>query len=165
MKSSSLVAFFVSIFLISAAVSQETPITIRAGTLLDGRGKVLHDVSVVVQNGKVVRVEKSHGTPAYDLHKLTVLPGWIDVHVHITWYFGADGRLAERDNSPAQGALAAAGNAWTTLMAGFTTVQSVGSPEDKDLRTAINAGEIPGPRILTALRPIADPKLTPEQIR
>ena len=50
-------------------------------------------------------------------------------------------------------------------MAGFTTVQSVGSPEDKDLRTAINAGEIPGPRILTALRPIADPKLTPEQIR
>ena len=165
MKSSSLVAFFVSLVLISAAVSQETPITIRAGTLLDGKGKVLHDVSVVVQNGKILRVEKSHGTPTYDLQKLTVLPGWIDVHVHITWYFGADGRLAERDNSPAQGALAAAGNAWSTLMAGFTTVQSVGSPEDKDLRTAINAGEIPGPRILTALRPIADPKLTPEQIR
>jgi imidazolonepropionase-like amidohydrolase len=166
-KSSRLVVFFASLFLMSAAVAQEkeTPITIQAGTLLDGRGKVLHDVNVVVQDGKIVRVEKARGTPTYDLRKLTVLPGWIDVHVHITWHFGADGRLAEKDDSPAQAALAAAGNGWSTLMAGFTTVQSVGSPEDKDLRAAINAGQIPGPRILTALRPISDPKLTPDQIR
>jgi imidazolonepropionase-like amidohydrolase len=50
-------------------------------------------------------------------------------------------------------------------MAGFTTIQSLGSPEDKDLRAAINSGMLPGPRILTALHPIEDAKLTPEQIR
>jgi imidazolonepropionase-like amidohydrolase len=165
MKSSRRVAFFASLLLISAAAAQEKPITIQAGTLLDGKGNLQHDVNVVVQNGKIVRVEKSRGTPTYDLRRLTVLPGWIDVHVHITWYFGAGGRLADKDDNPAQAALAAAGNAWSTLMAGFTTVQSVGSPEDENLRAAINAGEIPGPRILTALRPISDPKLTPEQIR
>jgi imidazolonepropionase-like amidohydrolase len=165
MKSSRLLVLFASLWLTSAAVAQEIPITIQTGTLFDGKGRVLHDVNIVVQDGKILRLEKSHGTPTYDLHKLTVLPGWIDVHVHITWHFGPDGRLAERDDNPAQAALAAAGNAWSTLMAGFTTVQSVGSPEDKDLRSAINAGEIPGPRILTALRPISDPKLTPEQIR
>jgi len=51
------------------------------------------------------------------------------------------------------------------LMAGFTTIQSLGAPEDKDLRDAIARGDIPGPRIITALNPIDDPKLTPEQIR
>jgi imidazolonepropionase-like amidohydrolase len=51
------------------------------------------------------------------------------------------------------------------LEAGFTTVQSVGAPEDKDLRDAINRGDIPGPRILTALRPISDPSLTLDEIR
>ena len=166
------VAFLASLFLISTAAAQQPPITIQAGTLLDGKGNTLHNVDVVIQDGKILRVEKSRGNPTYDLRKLTVLPGWIDVHVHITWHFGPDGRLAqlaqkndEKGESPAQAALAAAGNAWSTLMAGFTTVQSVGAPEDKDLRDAINAGQIPGPRILTALRPIADPKLTPEQIR
>ncbi|MGH9393779.1 MAG: amidohydrolase family protein, partial [Terriglobales bacterium] len=55
--------------------------------------------------------------------------------------------------------------AWATLQAGFTTVESVGSPGDKDLRDFINRGEIPGPRILTALRPITSTRLTPDQIR
>src|SRR5260370_20221820 len=50
-------------------------------------------------------------------------------------------------------------------MAGFTTIQSLGSPEDKDFRAAIQSGVLPGPRILTALKPIEDTKLTPEQLR
>jgi imidazolonepropionase-like amidohydrolase len=164
MKSYRIPLFLTFAFILVAASAQENPITIQAGTLLDGKGGIHHDVVVVIQHGKILRLEKPHGRPTYDLRKLTVLPGWIDVHVHITWHFGPNGRLEEKD-SPANAALAAAGNAWATLMAGFTTVQSVGSPEDKDLRDAINAGEIPGPRILTALRPIADSKLTPEQIR
>lgn len=158
-------SIFLFVLFAWSAVAQEVPITIHAGTLLDGKGKALHDVTIAVQNGKILRVEKASGPATYNLNKLTVLPGWIDVHVHITWHFGPDGRLAEDNDSPAQAALAAAGNAWATLMAGFTTVQSVGSPEDKDLRSAINAGEIPGPRLLTALRPIEDSKLTPDQIR
>jgi imidazolonepropionase-like amidohydrolase len=153
------------VFVVLAGIAQENPITIRAGTLLDGKGHVLHDVDITVQNAKILRVEKSAGDATYNLSRLTVLPGWIDVHDHITWHFGPSGRAEAKDETPAQGALAAAGNAWATLMAGFTTIQSLASPEDKDLRAAINAGQIPGPRILTALRPIVDSKLTPEQIR
>jgi imidazolonepropionase-like amidohydrolase len=73
--------------------------------------------------------------------------------------------LEDKSETPGQAALAAAGNAYATLMAGFTTVQSLASPEDKDLRAAINSGHVPGPRILTALNPIEDAKLTPDQIR
>lgn len=153
------------LFVLSAAIAQENPITIQAGTVLDGKGKVLHDIQIVVQNGKILRVEKTHGAANYNLSKLTVLPGWIDLHDHVIWHFGPNGRLEDKNETPEQAALAYAGNAWKTLVAGFTTIQSVGSPEDKDLRDAINAGVLPGPRILTSLTPITDPKLTPEQIR
>lgn len=145
--------------------SQETPVIIQANTILDGQGHVLHGMQIVIQNGQIQRLEKAAGTATYNLKELTILPGWIDVHDHITWHFGPNGRAEDKSETPAQATLAAAANAWATLMAGFTTIQSLGSPEDKDLRDAINAGQIPGPRILTALRPIVDPKLTPEQIR
>src|SRR5690242_19738284 len=153
------------LFILPAAIAQEKPVTIQAGTVLDGKGHVLHDVQIVVQNGKILRVDKAQGPATYDLSKVTVLPGWIDLHDHVIWHFGPNGRLEDKNETPERAALAFAGNAWSTLMAGFTTIQSVGSPEDKDLRDAINAGVLPGPRILTALRPITDSKLTPEQIR
>jgi imidazolonepropionase-like amidohydrolase len=155
------------ILLAGAAAAQSgqeptnTPIVLRAGTLLDGRGHALHNMQIVVENGKIVRVEKlqpAKGT-IYDLGKMTVMPGWIDVHDHITWHFGPNGRVEDRTETEGQAALAAAANAYKTLMAGFTTVQSLGSPEDKALR-ASTAGGAPGPRILTALVPIADAKLS-----
>jgi imidazolonepropionase-like amidohydrolase len=155
-------------------LAQEKPITVQAKTVLDGRGNVLHNVEIVIQNGKIRRVQnvraegakpEARGTPTYHLGELTVLPGWVDVHVHITWHFGPNGKLEDKNETPREAALAEAGNAWSTLMAGFTTVQSVGSPEDKDLRAAIARGDIPGPRILTALNPIDDPALTSDQIR
>jgi imidazolonepropionase-like amidohydrolase len=154
-----------------AAVAQQATVVIRAGTLLDGKGHVLHNVLVVVQDGKIVRVDpnakdqRTQGSAFYDLSRLTVLPGWIDVHDHITWHFGPNGRLEDKSETPTQAALAAAANAYATLMAGFTTVQSLGSPEDRELREAIAGGALPGPRLLTALNPIEDAKLTPEQIR
>ncbi|HXA83532.1 MAG TPA: amidohydrolase family protein [Candidatus Dormibacteraeota bacterium] len=144
------------------------PVVIRAGTLLDGAGHTLHNVLIVVRDGKIIRVEPNaqfHGAASYDLTHMTVMPGWIDLHDHITWHFGPNGRVEDKSESPSQAALAAAGNAYVTLMAGFTTIQSVGSPEDKELRAAINTGAVPGPRLLTSLEPIEDPKLTPEQIR
>jgi imidazolonepropionase-like amidohydrolase len=64
-----------------------------------------------------------------------------------------------------QGALAIAGNAWETLRAGVTTIQSPGSPEDRDLRDAIARGTLPGPRILTSLAPLTERSGTPEQLR
>jgi imidazolonepropionase-like amidohydrolase len=151
------------------ASAQDTPLVIRAGAVLDGRGHVQHDVEIVIENGKIARVGKpassSKGLKTYDLRRLTVLPGWIDLHDHITWHFGPNGKLDDKSETPAQAALSEAANAYATLMAGFTTIQSVGSLEDKELRAAIENGGLPGPRILTSLEPIADPKLTPEQIR
>lgn len=164
MKIKGLIA--VCAFLFAVAGAQQSPVIISSGTVLDGRGQVLHNVQIVVQNGKILRIDRqAKSAPTYDLRRVTVLPGWIDVHDHITWHFGPNGRPEDKDETPAQAALAEAGNAWITLMAGFTTIQSVGSPEDKDLRAAINSGAIPGPRVLTALRPISDPRLTPQQIR
>ncbi|HYL10846.1 MAG TPA: amidohydrolase family protein [Candidatus Acidoferrales bacterium] len=145
--------------------AQDSPIVLQASTILDGRGLVLHDTRIVIENRKIARIDPRAEGLTYDLRGLTVLPGWIDVHDHITWHFGPNGRAEDKDESSAQAALAEAGNAWATLLAGFTTVQSLGSLEDKDLRAAVRSGMIPGPRILTALRPIANSKLTPDQIR
>lgn len=161
--------FIVSLAL--AAVAQAQTVIIRAGTLLDGKGHTLHNVLIVVQEGKIVRVEPNAkdaritGAASYDLTHMTVMPGWIDLHDHITWHFGPNGRIEDKSETPSQAAFAASGNAYATLMAGFTTIQSVGSPEDKELRAAIQRDAVPGPRLLTSLEPIEDPKLTPEQIR
>src|SRR5580658_1266226 len=147
----------------SLAVAQEQPIVLRAGTVLDGKGGVRHNVAVVVQNGRIQKIDPAAGS-GYDLRNMTALPGLIDTHVHIAWHFGPDGRYQPRDDSQVSALGYTLENAYVTLMAGFTTVQSVGSPIDGPARDAINRGVLPGPRILTALRPLSNPNLTPEQI-
>ena len=146
----------------------DAAIVLWASTILDGRGHVLHDTRIVIQGGKIVRVDAKAEGRGYDLRGLTVMPGWIDTHVHIGWHFDAEGRLAGEKEPAAQAALGAAANAWSTLQAGFTTIQSVGSPTDRDLRDAIARGAIPGPRILTSLEPImgkGEETGTPEELR
>src|SRR3712207_3320162 len=96
------------------------------------------------------------------------MPGWIDAHVHITWSFGRDGKNAGASETTQEAAYRAASNAWLTLTAGFTTVQSVGSPTDVPLRDAVERGALPGPRILTAVEPLfgqGEKTGTPEEIR
>ena len=87
------------------------------------------------------------------------------MHAHVVWYFNAQGRYhtSSDGETPVQGAIAAAGNAYETLMSGVTTLQSPGSPEDKDLRDAIARGAVPGPRILTSLGSISGG--SPDSIR
>jgi len=144
-------------------------IVIAAGTLLDGKGHVQHDVRIVVEGSKIVAVNQGTKGPVdYDLRRLTVLPGWIDAHVHITWIFGPGGKNAGTEGTTQPDAYKAASNAWLTLMAGFTTVQSVGAPNDVPLRDAIAQGIIPGPRILTAVEPLVgrgEATGTPDDIR
>lgn len=156
------------LLLCASAVAQERTITILTDNAFDGRGGVLRNARIEVRGDKIVSVHKQTGAlePAtYDLRELTVLPGWIDSHVHITWHFGPNGHFGEKNEPPERATLEMEGNAWRTLMAGFTTVQCLGSPEDKLLREAINNGVVPGPRILTAITPLTDEKLTPDQIR
>jgi len=145
------------------------PTVIRAGTLLDGKGGMRHDVRITIQGSKIIGIDPWKGQPFdYDLRGLTVLPGWIDAHVHITWIFGKDGKNAGTDGTTQEDAYKAASNAWLTLMAGFTTVQSVGAPNDVPLRDAIARGILPGPRILTAVEPLegkGDATGTPDEIR
>ncbi len=159
----------------SQAAAQSKRIVIAASTVLDGKGHVLHDVRIVIEGSKIEAVDPvdSKSDPRaepvdYDLRGLTVLPGWIDAHVHITWIFGQDGKNAGQGGTTPDAAYAAASNAWMTLMAGFTTVQSVGSPADVPLRDAIAKGSIPGPRILTAVEPLfgqGEKTGTPDEIR
>ena len=150
------------------ALAQTKQIVIAASTVLDGRGAVLHDTRIVVEGSKIVRIDPNAGPVNYDLRGLTVLPGWIDGHVHITWSFGPDGKSQGAAGTTPQATFAAASNAWVTLLAGFTTVQSVGSPNDLSLRDAIARGELPGPRILTSAEPFlgrGDQTPSPDEIR
>src|ERR1043165_1757853 len=126
---------------------QNKRIVIAVSTVLDGRGHVLHNTRIVIEGATIVALDPKAGPVDYDLRGLTVLPGWIDSHVHITWSFGRDGRNAGADETTQDAAYRAASNAWLTLMAGFTTVQSVGSPRDVPLRDAIGRGLLPGPRL------------------
>ena len=145
------------------------PIVIHADRVLDGKGKIIPGGTVVVQNGKITKVQTAPaGAVTYDLKGMTVMPGMIDAHAHLTWYFNRQGRYHTRqtdNDTPVESMLAAAGNAYATLMAGFTTIQSPGSPEDKDLREFIASGQIPGPRVLTSLNPFSSTRPTPDTLR
>ncbi len=151
-----------------SAFAQEKPTVIAVSTLLDGRGNVVHDTRIVVEHGKIVRVDPKAAPVTVDLRGLTVMPGLIDTHVHISWHFNQQGVIAQHDDTPKEeewAALQMESNAWKDLRAGFTTVQSVGAPSEKPLRDAIDRGDVPGPKILTSLQPISDAKLSVEQIR
>src|SRR5688572_33026638 len=140
--------------------------TIRVARVIDGRGgNLVGNLVVSVKDGKIAGVQNTPGTVTYDLANLTLLPGFIDTHVHIGWHFDAKGRYHAGPEPADQAALYGAENAYTTLMAGFTTVQSVGAASDKALRDAIARGVLPGPRILTSLGSIGNAKMTPDQIR
>lgn len=147
---------------------QRNRVVIAASAVLDGGGHVLRDTRIVIEGSKIAAIDPKAGPIDYDLRGLTVLPGWIDAHVHITWSFGPDGRNRSSRETTQEAAYAAASNAWETLMAGFTTVQSVGSPFDVPLRDAIAKGMLPGPRILTSVEPLmgqGEQTGTPDEIR
>jgi len=152
------------------AAAQDRPVVLKVSTVLDGRGKILRNTVIVVEGGKIASVGGAapQGAITYDLSTLTVLPGWIDAHVHPTWHFDATGKLAGENEPKEQTVLAGAANSWKMPAAGFTTVQSLGSPLDKHLRDAIDRLGLPCPRILTSLDPIfgrGEATGTPDELR
>lgn len=153
---------------VGSAGAQSKRVVITAGTIFDGKGGVIEGRNIVVEGSKITAIAAPAERADYDLRGLTVMPGWIDAHVHITWGFGFDGKNMNQGAATQEGAHVAASNAWATLMAGFTTVQSVGSPLDIPLREAVAKGLLPGPRILTAAEPLTgqgEKTGTPEEIR
>jgi imidazolonepropionase-like amidohydrolase len=154
------------LFIPSFAASQTRPIALKTSLLLDGKGQTLANTIIIIEGTKIARVGGATPSDAigYDLTGLTVTPGWIDTHAHLKWHF-SNGRLAGKDEPPIQAMLHAVDNAVLTLNAGFTTVQSPGSLEDKDLRDAIVRGIIPGPRLLTSLEPLDEQSGPPEKLR
>lgn len=137
-------------------------VAVHAGRLLDVKtGKMLADQTLVIEDGRIVSMAASAEAkiPAdavrIDLPNATVLPGLIDAHTHLTSEprFGYD-RLAI---SVPREALIGAKNARVTLLAGFTTARNVGARgfTDVALRDAINAGDVPGPRLLVSGPPLS----------
>lgn len=151
-----------------AIAAAQEDLILRTDRLIDGRGNVLENRDIAVLDGAIAGFfERDSDTVVdYDLTGLTVLPGLIDTHVHVGWHFDPDGKLHDDDDEPGEiSALYAAGNAYAMLMAGFTTVQSLGSDVDKHVRDAVAQGALPGPRILTSLRSISARTGSVEDIR
>src|SRR5580765_503086 len=159
-------ALFAVLLTAPALLAQNQTVRIHAATVLDGTGKTLKNATIVAQGSKITSIESGGGANAsYELGQLTVVPGLIDVHAHVGWHFDKDGRYAARPGTPAQEILYSAENAYVTLMAGFTTIQSPGQANDVELREAIARGVLPGPRILTSIRQINERSGTPAEIR
>ncbi|WP_162918419.1 amidohydrolase family protein [Taklimakanibacter deserti] len=145
-----------------AQVTADSAFVIHAATMLDGRGGSTRNAYVVVRGGRIERVATSPvsvpDARVIELGSATLLPGIIDAHVHPGWYVDRNGKRNSQDSgdSPVQAVLARAGNLYATLMAGVTTIQSVGGGglQDIDLRDAVARGWIPGPRILTSITQI-----------
>ena len=170
LRSSRLLGLAAVLSMPSLAASQSPPVTIHAARLLDGRGFAIDNALITVGNGRITRVESAAGNvqATYELKNLTLLPGLIDAHAHVTWYFNRLGRYQSGRGSgetPQDGVIASEANAFSTLLGGVTTIQSPGANQDKPLRDRIAAGEIPGPRILTSLGPLQSQNWTAEQFR
>lgn len=150
-----------------SAAAQQPPIVLKASTVLDGRGGVVRNTAIVVDGPTITRLDPAAQGTVYDLTGLTVMPGWIDTHIHSGSGFEIrTGRAFPRDASPEHQMLYEMENLYQTLMGGFTTVQSLGSARrDLDARAWIESGRLPGPRLLTSLRSVDHDTGNPDAIR
>lgn len=142
------------------------PVVILTEHALDGHGGTLEDARIGVAHGKITSLAAPLEGNVIDLRRYTVLPGWIDTHVHFSSHFDRTGRIATETEPPMEAAMGMAAAAWDTLMGGFTTVQTVGDISEIPLRDAIRDHGFPGPRTLTSLEwVVGTPETTPEELR
>jgi len=149
--------------LITANITTAQNTYILCGKLIDTRnGKVLTNKTIVVTGKTITSIEDGFTLPknttdkTIDLKTKTVMPGWIDMHVHLEVETSPTEYLDEFTLNDADVAYNAELLAKTTLLAGFTTVRDLGgSGVNVSLRNAINKGKIIGPRIFTAEKSLA----------
>lgn len=145
-----------SLFALSAAASAET-LLLAGGHVVDvERGVVMKDHDVLVEDGRIKAVGRAgtlgaSGAARIDMAGAWLLPGLSDSHVHLTSRADLHGFRRLTVSTP-RAAISGVANAATTLRAGFTTVRNLGAPgfTDVDLKSAIDSGEVPGPRIIPA---------------
>ena len=159
MKFNRLISAFVCVLLCTVIASAQAPaqkiVVIKAGKLLDVKtGKTLTNQTIVIHGDKIASINSNAQAPAgatvIELPNATVLPGLIDAHTHIT--FNPSFGYQTLGISVPREALNGAKNAKVTLEAGITTIRNVGARgyTDVALRDAINAGDVPGPRMLVS---------------
>ena len=159
-------AFMALCVVAGAAVShgaepEPATVVVRAARMFDGRGDtVVRNAVIVVADGKIQSAGSGTAVPpgatVIDLGDVTLLPGFIDAHTHLTgestenWLQGA---MAGLRRTVAESAIRATEFARRTVMSGFTTVRDVGAGDfvDVGLRNAIADGVVPGPRMLVAV--------------
>lgn len=159
MKKTLLTCIF--IFIMSNSFAQKT--YIYCGKLIDTKkGTVLKEMTIVIQENKIESVEKGYQTPRtssdiiIDLKNKTVLPGLIDMHVHIEHESNPKAYLERFTLNDIDNAFHSTVFAESTLLAGFTTVRDLGgSGVNTSLRNAIDKGYVKGPRIYSAGKSIA----------
>ena len=151
----------ITVFFLQNVLAQST--YILCGKLLDTKsGKIESKKTILVQGNKIVNVfdgyimPKSKTAKKIDLRDKVVMPGLIDMHVHIEMEFDAKTRLRKYIANEADVAFNSVGFAKSTLLNGFTTVRDLGGTGvNISVRNAINAGKIPGPRVFTAGKSLA----------
>ncbi|MFU8815452.1 MAG: amidohydrolase family protein, partial [Pseudomonadales bacterium] len=142
------------------ASAQSSLTVIHAGRLIDvNAGRVLREQSIVIDGDRIVRVEPGYlaADKVIDLSDATVMPGWIDMHVHLTSETSPERQLERFTLDPQDMAYRSAAYAERTLQAGFTTVRDLGTSNGlaQSLRRAIDGGYVAGPRVFTAGKSIA----------
>jgi len=149
------------------AAAQANTVVLLTDRALDGRGGVMQGARIAVEGSRITSVNAPpNGAATIDLRGYTVMPGWIDTHVHLDSHFDRNGNVAARSEPLADAALGIADNAWKSLMAGFTTIQSVGALSEAPIRDMIRDRGFPGPRVLTSLSPIqGDSSLSVDSLR
>ena len=152
----------ICLFMLIANMSIAQRTLIHCGTLIDGKNKQTQsEVTIVVEGNKIIAVEKGFSTPTpndkvIDLKNKTVMPGLIDMHVHLESETSKDALVKRYTLNEADIAFQSTVYAKRNLMAGFTTVRDCGgSGVNISLRNAVNAGTVIGPRIIAAGKSIA----------
>ncbi|MFL5490534.1 MAG: amidohydrolase family protein [Gemmatimonadales bacterium] len=149
-----------SLLLAGSATGQQQAIVVRAARMVDvARGQLVAPAVLVISGDKIRSVGASDvpaGARTIDLGDLTLMPGMIDAHTHLTMDIAGDWVTRSVRELPADAALRGARNARLTLLAGFTTVRDVGAGgfADISLMKAIDAGMVIGPRMIPSAHAI-----------